>query len=66
MTDHTHYELWSKNTIDARAECLAHVAETSDGWYWYGDGVNTLCTTGSVATLAEAKAQAVAHFRNGW
>jgi hypothetical protein len=32
-------------------------------WYWYGDGVNSLCTTGPVETLAEVKAQALAHFK---
>ena len=54
MTDGESYGLWDG------ASCVMTVAEyqRGGGWYWYGGGENSLNTFGSVATLAEAKAQA--------
>ena len=57
MTDRDSYGLWDG------ASRLAVVAQTSGGWYWYGDGVNSLCRSGSVATLEEAKIQARAYIK---
>jgi hypothetical protein len=47
--------------VDGNKVATIQQDRESDKWFWYGDGINSLSTTG-LSTLDECKAHAKSHF----